>query len=221
MTFTYLFDPLCGWVYAAAPAIQALRNAELGDIAMAPVGMFYQPRPMSRMAEHAKKNDLRIQELTQQPFSDCYFEQVLGNDDATFSSQALTLAIVFLESQQLGLAGPFLHTAQTRRYVEGLDTADEQVVADIAYEVSQHHGVALERQQIFATITQDPALQQRTEQMVQHAGRLLGQMQSQSVPQLVMTHNGQNYMFSGADLYQGADGFMQLLYAITDATGIN
>lgn len=220
MTFTYLFDPLCGWCYAAAPAIQALRDSGMGDIAMAPVGMFYQPRPMNSMAEHAKKNDLRIQELTKQPFSETYFEQVLGKEDGEFSSKALTLAIVFLESQQLGLAGPFLHTAQIRRYVDGLDTSNSDVVADIAYEVAQKQGVALERAQIYAALTDDDTLQQRTEQMVQHAGRLLSQMQSQGVPQLVMTSNGQNYMFSGADLYQGPEGFLTLLNAIKEATNM-
>lgn len=220
MTFTYLFDPLCGWCYAAAPTIKALREAGLGDIAMAPVGMFYQPRPMSSMAEHAKQNDLRIQELTQQPFTEAYFENVLAQPDAEFSSQALTLAIVFLESQQLGLAGPFLHTAQIRRYVDGIDTSKNEAVVDIAYEVAQEQGVALERADILTAITQDDQLRQRTDQMVQHAGRLLGQMQSKGVPQLVMTSNGQNYMFSGADLYQGPEGFLTLLNAIKEATNM-
>ncbi|MBM6550910.1 DsbA family protein [Marinomonas ostreistagni] len=220
MTFTYLFDPLCGWCYAAAPTIQALHDAKLGNIAMAPVGMFYQPRPMNSMAEHAKKNDLRIQELTQQPFSQAYFDQVLGNEQGVFSSQALTLAIVYLESQQLGLAHRFLQRAQTCRYVDGLDTADANIVADIAADVANTHGLSVTREEILTAITEDAALQQRSEQMVQHAGRLLGQMEHKGVPQLIMTSNGQNYMFSGADLYQGPEGFMQLLNAIKDATNM-
>ena len=53
---------------------------------------------------------------------------------------------------------------------------------------------------------------------MQHASGLLGQMQSKGVPQLVMTHQGQSFVFSGADLYQGAEGFLQLLHAIKEAT---
>lgn len=219
MTFTYLFDPLCGWCYASAPAIKALREAELGNIAMAPVGLFYHPRPTSNIADHAKRNDERIQSLTGQVFSDAYFENVLQKPDGEFSSRALTQALVYLESQELGLAGIFLHTAQLRRYVDGVDTSSPQAVAEIAVEVAQEQGIELSINDILQRLEPNSEQQQQVDQMVHHSSQLLNQLPgSGGVPQLIMTHdNGQSYVFSGADLYQGGEAFLQLINTIQAA----
>lgn len=216
MTFTYLFDPLCGWCYAAAPAIKALREAELGNIAMAPVGLFYNPRPTSAIAEHARSNDERIQSLSGQKFSNAYFDNVLNKPDGVFSSRALTQATLFLETQQLGLAGELLHTAQIRRYVDGVDTSDAAEVAKIAKEVAAKQGIEIDQEALLTLLQDGSPLQQQADQMVQQASQLLSRLPgSGGVPQLIMTHeNGQNYIFSGADLYQGAEGFLGLVNTI-------
>ncbi len=216
MTFTYLFDPLCGWCYAAAPAIKALREAELGNIAMAPVGLFYNPRPTSDIADFAKTNDERIQSLSGQEFSDAYFENVLQKPDGVFSSRALTLATLFLETQQLGLAGELLHTAQIRRYVEGIDTSDTSEVANIAKQVAAEQGIEVDSQALAELLQDGSPLQQQADQMVQQASQLLSRLPgSGGVPQLIMTNEeGQNYIFSGADLYQGAEGFLGLVNTV-------
>lgn len=216
MTFTYLFDPLCGWCYAAAPAIKALRESELGNIAMAPVGLFYNPRPTSAIAEHAKTNDERIQSLSGLEFSDAYFENVLKKPDGVFSSRALTLTTLFLESQQLGLAGELLHTAQIRRYVDGVDTSEAAEVAKIATQVAADRGIEVNPQELLELLQDGSPLHQQADQMVQQASQLLSRLPgSGGVPQLIMTNeNGQNYIFSGADLYQGAEGFLGLVNTI-------
>lgn len=216
MTFTYLFDPLCGWCYAAAPAIKALREAELGNIAMAPVGLFYNPRATSDIADFAKTNDERIQSLSGQEFSDAYFENVLLKPDGVFSSRALTQATLFLESQKLGLAGELLHTAQIRRYVDGIDTSDAAEVAKISKAVAAEQGIEVDEQALLELLQEGSPLQQQADQMVQQASQLLSRLPgSGGVPQLIMTNeNGQNYIFSGADLYQGAEGFLGLVNTI-------
>ena len=40
ITVTYLFDPLCGWCYAAAPALNYLQGVEVIEVALAPTGLF-------------------------------------------------------------------------------------------------------------------------------------------------------------------------------------
>ena len=37
---TYLFDPLCGWCYGAAPAILRLAKDPSVSLALAPTGLF-------------------------------------------------------------------------------------------------------------------------------------------------------------------------------------
>lgn len=67
ITVTYLFDPLCGWCYAAAPALNYLQGVEGIEVALAPTGLFAGAgaRPMdAQFAAYAWANDQRIQQLT-------------------------------------------------------------------------------------------------------------------------------------------------------------
>ncbi|MGB2065430.1 MAG: hypothetical protein ACPHUL_09735, partial [Marinomonas gallaica] len=187
--------------------------------AMAPVGLFYKARPTSEIAEHAKTNDLRIQSLSGQAFSDAYFDDVLQKPDGVFSSRALTQASIFLESQKLGLAGQFLHETQLRRYVDGVDTSEVPAVVSIATEVAAEQGVSIDANMLEQALQNDSPLQQQADQMVQQASQLLSRLPgSGGVPQLIMTNDeGQNYIFSGADLYQGGEGFIQLVSTIQAA----
>ena len=81
----YLYDPLCGWCYAAAPGIARLRQAGV-SMALRPTGMFSIPgRVMTAdFADYAWQNDQRIAALTQQSFSELYRRQVLGAVGAAF-----------------------------------------------------------------------------------------------------------------------------------------
>ncbi|MDO5658433.1 MAG: DsbA family protein [Paracoccus sp. (in: a-proteobacteria)] len=128
MKLTYLFDPLCGWCYAAAPAIRALADAGLAIDAL-PTGLFAGEggRAMdAAFSAYAWENDQRIAALTGQPFSDAYRQNVL-KAGGRFDSTAATLAVV--------AAGPrgleALSLLQHARYVDGRDTSDADVVARI------------------------------------------------------------------------------------------
>lgn len=81
VTVTYLFDPLCGWCYAAAPALKFLQAQEGVEVVLAPSGLFAGAgaRPMdAQFAAYAWSNDQRIQQLTGQPFTQAYRDQILG-----------------------------------------------------------------------------------------------------------------------------------------------
>ena len=39
-TVTYLFDPLCGWCYAAAPVLARLQATPGVQVVLAPTGLF-------------------------------------------------------------------------------------------------------------------------------------------------------------------------------------
>ena len=64
ISVTYLFDPQCGWCYAAAPALQTLQGREDVQLLLAPTGLFASggARPMdAQFAAYAWANDQRIQ----------------------------------------------------------------------------------------------------------------------------------------------------------------
>ena len=81
ITVTYLFDPLCGWCYAAAPALNYLQGVEGIEVALAPTGLFAGAgaRPMdAQFAACAWANDQRIQQLTGQLFTQAYRDHILA-----------------------------------------------------------------------------------------------------------------------------------------------
>jgi putative protein-disulfide isomerase len=79
LTFRYLFDPLCGWCYASAPALAALADRYGDRIQMMPSGLFAGSgaRPIAQIADHATRTGKLIAEKTRQVYSDAYFRDVL------------------------------------------------------------------------------------------------------------------------------------------------
>jgi putative protein-disulfide isomerase len=134
----YLFDPLCGWCYAAAPAIQQLRQADMVGIRPLPVGLFAREnsRPMTpTMRDYAWANDQRIAALTGQTFSDTYYREVLDQPARRFDSWPATLALTAVERALPGRALDYLQRLQRARFVGGHDLNDPAVLADVAAEL--------------------------------------------------------------------------------------
>lgn len=133
MNILYLFDPLCGWCYAAAPVVRAL--AEHGSVQPYATGLFADSGRMmdDAFAAHAWRNDQRIQALTGQPFSEAYRTQVL-QQPAPFDSRPLTDAVSALLQQQTNQWPAALAALQHARYVEGCDTSRADVVRQVLHE---------------------------------------------------------------------------------------
>ncbi|MEB0140183.1 MULTISPECIES: DsbA family protein [unclassified Undibacterium] len=138
-TLTYLFDPLCGWCYGAAPAIERLAQQAGFLVQLSPTGLFAGAggRIMDAgFAEIAWSHDLRIAEKTGQVFSQAYRSQVLGQHGSRFDSACATLALtaVSLTAPQYELAA--LKHFQLARYVRGLDITDLRVVTVLLNEIA-------------------------------------------------------------------------------------
>ena len=134
ITVTYLFDPLCGWCYAAAPALKYLQGVEGIEMALAPTGLFAGAgaRPMdAQFAAYAWANDQRIQQLTGQPFTQAYRDRILGAANARFDSGPATLALTAVAQTAPERELDALHALQLARYGEGRDNADPAVIADV------------------------------------------------------------------------------------------
>src|SRR5438105_9117885 len=96
MHVTYLFDPLCGWCYGAAPALDGIDRLEELTLELMPTGLFagQGARAMdASFAAYAWQNDQRIARLTGQPFSETYRTEVLGRP-GVFDSAPATLGVV-------------------------------------------------------------------------------------------------------------------------------
>lgn len=136
MRLTYLFDPLCGWCYGASPVIQALAAHPGVQLEYLPTGLFSGAGARvldASFAAYAWANDQRIASLTGLDFSPAYRSQVLDSGTSRFDSQAVALAVVAAGLIDPTQEGPMLKRLQHARYVEGRDTGEASVVAEIVW----------------------------------------------------------------------------------------
>ncbi|SFV09159.1 DsbA family protein [Pseudoduganella namucuonensis] len=136
-TLHYIFDPLCGWSYAAAPLISAARGVPGLGIAFHSGGML---TGASRRAitpqwrDHVTPHDRRIAQLTGQPFGAAYLDGLLRDTSAVMDSAPPSTAILAAE-ELAGRGLDMLHRVQRAHYAEGRRIADTPVLAELAREL--------------------------------------------------------------------------------------
>ena len=136
-TLHYVFDPLCGWCYGAAPLISAARGVPGLAIVFHAGGMMVGPNRQavtSQLRDYVMTHDKRIAQLTGQPFGEAYFDGLLCNSDAVLDSAPPSTAILAAE----GLAGrglDLLHRLQRAHYVGGQRITDTAVLVQLAQEL--------------------------------------------------------------------------------------
>lgn len=198
-TVTYLFDPLCGWCYAAAPALKYLQGVDGLQVVLAPTGLFAGAgaRPMdAQFAAYAWANDQRIQQLTGQPFTQAYRDRILGAEGGRFDSGPATLALTAVAQADPALELEALHALQHARYVDGRNNADPAVIAEVL------RGLGLE-DAAARVEAPDPTLRSRTAERVARAQATLRAVGARGVPQLVVTAQGGALRLLGGDALLG------------------
>jgi putative protein-disulfide isomerase len=129
--FDFLFDPLCGWCYGAAPTIAALRKAFPVRFALHPIGLFYQDsagQMEARMVGYIRQADGRIREVTGQIFSDAYYDKIV-QPGAPLDSAPAIRAILAAETDTPGRGLDLLEVLQKARFVEARDIMAPAVIA--------------------------------------------------------------------------------------------
>lgn len=136
-TLHYIFDPLCGWCYAAAPLISAARTVPGLRIAFHGGGMLTGSNRRAitpQWREYVMPHDKRIAQLTGQPFGADYFDGLLRDTTAVMDSAPPTTAILAAE-ELAGRGLEMLHRLQQAHYAEGLRIADLPVLQQLAREL--------------------------------------------------------------------------------------
>ncbi|EJZ22226.1 DsbA family protein [Rhizobium sp. Pop5] len=199
----YFFDPLCGWCYASAPALAGLADKFGDKLRMHPSGLFVGGRPISSIADHAWRNDQRIQSLTGQRFSEGYRHNVLLAPNGIFDSGPATLALVALGKRDPTLEPSFLHALQIARYVEGRDTSLILEVAKVAAQVVAEHGIELAAEAFAEGLCSDTDLRERALERMEDTQRRMNTLGVRGVPQLTAIVNGAPHVLNGETLYHG------------------
>ncbi len=179
-TLHYIFDPLCGWCYAAAPLIDAARAVPGLVVQFHGGGMLAGPNRRaitSQWREYVMPHDRRIAQLTGQPFGDAYFNGLLRDTSAVMDSAPPTTAVLAAEA----LAGRGLdmaHAVQRAHYVDGLRIAEPEVLVALAV------GLGLDAEAFRAAYVQSEGA--ATQQHFANSRRLLAQVGGQGFPTLVL-----------------------------------
>ena len=136
-TLHYIFDPLCGWCYGAAPLIEAARKVNGLDIALHAGGLMTgsDRQPVTEgLRRYVMEHDQRISALTGQPFGDAYLNGLLRDTGAVLDSEPPIGAI--LAADLLGGRGlDMLERIQKAHFVEGRRVADRGVLVGLAADI--------------------------------------------------------------------------------------
>lgn len=205
----YLMDPLCGWCYGAAPTLQKLRNVPGVQLEIAPTGLFAGAgsRAMDAdFAAYAWSNDERIERLTGQRFSPRYRSEVLGKHGQRFDSGPATLAMTAVQRTAPEREFDALRAIQEARYVDGLDTTDQAVLAGLL------RGLQLDAaaEQLLQA---DAALTAANRERMADAQRDMQQLGAQGVPNLVLVNAQGRHLVRGNTLYGSLDSLLAQLQA--------
>ena len=209
VSLRYLMDPLCGWCYGAAPALQKLRNAPGVQLEIAPTGLFAGAgsRTMDAdFAAYAWSNDERIERLTGQRFTPLYRSQVLGKHGQRFDSGPATLALTAVQRTAPEREFDALRAIQEARYVDGLDTTAVAVLAELL------RGLRLDAA-VEQLLQADAALTAANRERMADAQRDMQQLGAQGVPNLVLVNTQGRHLVRGNALYGSLDSLLAQLQA--------
>ncbi|TAY08063.1 DsbA family protein (plasmid) [Rhizobium leguminosarum] len=201
MHLTYLYDPLCGWCYGAAPALDKLAMLDNLTVEFAPSGLFAGESARSldeRFAAYAWHNDQRINRLTGQVFSQLYRDQVLGGADRMFDSAPATLGIIAVGMIQLDRERDALTALQNARYVDGRNTSEIAVVADVLDQAGFSDAAARVR-------APDEALLDAYRNRIGKSRQLMDAFRMDGVPALLVSDGDKRRVLRSDALFGGLD----------------
>ena len=131
-TLHYIYDPLCGWCYGAAPLVKAAR--EVLGVRPHGGGMMTGARRQAvtpQLRDFVKPHDARIAQLSGQRFGPGYLEGLVCVTNAACDSEPPTAAMLAAEVIA-GRGLDMLAQLQIVHYVEGRRIADRAVLIDVA-----------------------------------------------------------------------------------------
>lgn len=133
----YIYDPLCGWCYGAAPLAQAAHAIPGVNVMLHGGGMMTgsnRRQVTPQWHDYVLPHDQRIAELTGQPFGRPYFDKLLRDTSVVLDSAPPTAAVIAAE-RMANKGYEMLHHVQRAHYEQGRKIADATVLAQCATEI--------------------------------------------------------------------------------------
>ncbi len=131
-TLHYIYDPLCGWCYGAAPLVAAARKVVRVQAHGGGMMTGAQRRTITaQLREYVVPQDARIAQLSGQPFGQDYLHGLLYDSDAVLDSAPPTTAMLAAD-RLAGRGLDMLAQLQIAHYVQGKRIAEEATLIEMA-----------------------------------------------------------------------------------------
>ena len=198
----YVYDPLCGWCYAAEPLIQAAAAAGVpiilhgGGLWERPV---HAPEAKRRMM---RSTDGRIAELTGQVFGAAYLDGLLVDPATIWHSRPTIAAVLAADRLQSGQGLTLMSAIQRAHYVDGRRVVQDQVLTDIAVSIGLDATA-------FAAALQDVGVDQH----VQHTRGLMDEYDLHGFPAFLIQNVGTYVRLPHETLYGQPNAFLATVKA--------
>ncbi len=206
-TLHYVYDPLCGWCYGAAPLLQAAATIAGLKIELHAGGLWMGSRrqPMGEaLRDYVRPHDQRIEALTGQHFGERYFNELLLREGCLLDSEPPIRAVLAVTA--LGGDGlVMLRRIQQSHYRDGIWIGEPAFLATLAAE----QGISAEEFQ--HAYLQAPLLQHLADS--QGWMKRLG---GQGYPTLGLMHNGKVSAVRVADFLGDPAGLRQHLLELME-----
>lgn len=198
----YIYDPLCGWCYGAAPLLEVARQLPGIAIELHAGGLWLGSRRQAMgtaLRDYVRPHDERIQTLTGQPFGDRYFHELLLDQSLQLDSEPPIRAILAVVASG-GDGLQMLTRIQQSHYRDGdwigelhplAALAAEQDIDEQRFE-QNYHSVALDSH-------------------LAESQRLLQRLGARGYPTLALERSGRLMPLTVSDFFGNPDGFYQYL----------
>lgn len=196
-TLHYIYDPFCGWCYAAAPLVEAAATLPELTIQLHAGGMLAGPNRRQidlDWRDYVMPHDQRIEALSGQVFGTPYFEGLLRDVTAIMDSAQPIAGILAAEKlNQQGLA--MLHRLQIAHYQEGLRISDTPVLIQLA--VTMGYDEATFAQALTAIQGAE------TNAHIESSRTLLNQVGGRGFPTMALERNNGQWLLLPSSQYLG------------------
>lgn|SRR5690625_5234840 len=131
----YIYDPLCGWCYAASPIVSVMQSRGV-DIELHG-GALWEPATKldNEKASFIRNADERIAQLSGVTFGHAYLEGLLKNPDTVFWSRPTVAAVMAASNIEPKLGINMLSAIQHAHYVLGLRVVNQSELISLANEL--------------------------------------------------------------------------------------
>jgi putative protein-disulfide isomerase len=183
-TLHYIYDPFCGWCYAAAPLLTAATEIDGLKVVAHGGGMLTGTNVKKMTAEwrdFVRPHEQRIAALSGQSFGTAYRDGTQFNYDVVLDSGPPTAGMLAAE-EVFGAGLAMLKRLQVAYYVEGQPIAEERVILDLSSELG------LELNQF------SKALEHARKQLVEHfysTQKLLARVGGRGFPTFAVEQNNE------------------------------